>query len=778
MADERRRELGRRSSGDAEAAARHLLERVRAGEISDDRVFVAAWAGDPTSQLVMADNEILKQLIAERSRRRGSVSLPGDIQGANERFNLNLPLNEGDRLLGWRPMLQYAHDCVRHAVVSRIPETWSALLAVYRFVGAWLRNDARLMKEIAQTAEWWTLSADEDAEPFQMLEGLRLQAGEEANHILVEPQDADRDDLFRVRSIMLLGESLLHRLPRGRSQGYKQVDTREITTECLDSLQGNQQAYAAEWEWQRQHFVDLLLKNPKRNADERRRVDRRSAQTFSERLAWIINEDVRYKRMPDLVSLTIMAVLNNEQADATLDWLAGSDWYGVLDKSSSPEASEFRDAFNAAYREGRQPEPYVEPDPFAYLRDRAVATTNPDRAAGSWGAVIDMARLFAPEAVWRECARLWTAEINEILDDTDFPYDYDLMVEARDQARDGDLSDAFIEIWEEGLSTSAMALLRMIAEVWGRAYPDLTDTRSNPKPKRNGPMQNLSTKQLKGMLKKLEAYGITSAEDLLGRCKTAAGRKAIREHLDLTEAQFKPLLELGREYASSGFLAELMKPDVKHKRGAKMPKKKASNPHFAIKAIEKALIQQFSMRALAALVTAYDEEEREPPLWVQVAAVLGTDEPDGRGVRSVAEAKRIASYMQGDGWDGVDGVIPGESFDTNVKPVMREIAKVARARGVRGANDANNQLAAVWIDMGRALDKMAIVYNPATGDMLVTEPSELIPADGTITDYMLTPRPQRGPRGRIPPSLYESQGPADPHGRIRRIIREERDAGY
>lgn len=776
MADERRRSLARRSGDDTEAAARSLIERVRTGDLSEDRVFIAAFAGDQASVLVFADNEIVQRLTTERARRRSSVSLPGDIQGANERFNLNLPLNEGDKLLGWRTMLQYAHDCVQHAVVSRIPETWRALLAVYRFVGAWLRNDARLMKEIAQTAEWWTLSADEDAEPFQMLEGLRLQAGEEANRVLVEPQDADRDDLFRVRAIMLLGESLLHRLPNGR-QGYKRVDTREITTECLDSLQGNEQAYAAEWEWQRQHFVDILLKNTmKRNADARRRTDRREAQTFSERLAWIVKEDERYKRMPDLVSLVILALLNNEQADLTLDWLAGSDWIGVLLEKDgrSPEVVEFREAFNAKYRDGRHPEPYTEPDPLNFLRTLRAATTSPDRAAGNWGALIDMARLFAPESVWKECSRLWVAGINGILSDTDFPYDYDLMVEARDHARAGDLSDAFIEIWEEGLSASAMALLRGLGEVWGRAYPDLTNTLSNPKRNRS----NMTTKQLKSMLKKLEGFGITSAEDLLGRCKSASGRKAIREHLGLSEAEFKPLLELGREYASSGLLNELMKPDVKHKRGAKMPKKKASNPHFAIKAIEKALIQQFSMRALAALVTAYDEEEREPPLWVQVAAVLGTDEPDGRGVRSVAEAKRIASYMQGDGWDGVDGVIPGESFDTNVKPVMREIAKVARARGVRGANDANNQLAAVWIDMGRALDKMAIVYNPATGDMLVTEPSELIPADGTITDYMLTPRPQRGPRGRIPPSLYESQGPADPHGRIRRIIREERDAGY
>lgn len=577
MSDERRRELARRSGGDEEAAARQLLERVRAGEVSEDRVFLAAWAGDAPSRLVMADNEILRDVV----RASG-----------NHQFRLDstrgLILNEADKLLGWRVMLQYAHDCVQHAVVSRIPESWTGLLSAYRFVGAWLRNDARLMKEIASAAEYWTLSADEDADPFQMLEGLRLQALEESHRVLVndDPQGGPAGDLYQVRSIARLTDSLLYRLSGRDRGGFYPVPTREIVDECLHSLQDVHEAFVAEGEWERLRLIGLLLKTDLKRNGKRRNAD--SNLRDLERRAYDSNEDfLRYS------AARLRAGL------------------GPVEVVLQPK------------------DIYTEGGPTSMIRGVGYLVRPALRAGHIDGS--------------RQTAMLYAAV----------------------QRPEG---------W------SVVQLRRYEDEKW-----------------------------------------------------SASGSVTIADPSEETA------MTTALEAATNLITAWSGQSDTKRNRSMKPTKQ---NPHFAIKQIEKALIQQFSIRALKALVTAFDEEERDPPLWVQVAAVLGTYDPQGRGVRSVAEAKRIAGYMQGDGWDGIDGVIPGEAFDLNVRPVMREIAKVARARGIRGANDASGQLAAVWVDMGRALDKLAVAYNPLTGDLVIEAPSELVPADGTII-ALGTPLPQR-----------------------------------
>lgn len=57
MSDDRMRDLERRANqGDAESQARHLQERIRAGEISEQTARLAAQMGHPAARLLFADD--------------------------------------------------------------------------------------------------------------------------------------------------------------------------------------------------------------------------------------------------------------------------------------------------------------------------------------------------------------------------------------------------------------------------------------------------------------------------------------------------------------------------------------------------------------------------------------------------------------------------------------------------------------------------------------------------------------------------------------------------
>lgn len=814
MSDERRRELARRSGGDEEAAARQLLERVRAGEVSEDRVFLAAWAGDAPSRLVMADNEILRDVV----RASG-----------NHQFRLDstrgLILNEADKLLGWRVMLQYAHDCVQHAVVSRIPESWTGLLSAYRFVGAWLRNDARLMKEIAATAEYWTLSADEDADPFQMLEGLRLQALEESHHVLVndDPQSGPAGDLYQVRSIARLTDSLLYRLSGRDRGGFYPVPTREIVDECLHSLQDVHEAFVAECEWERLRLIGLLLKTggmknnrKRRNADanlrdlERRAYDsnedflRYSAARLRAGLGPVevvlqpkdiyteggptsMIRGVGYLVRPALraghidgsrqTAMLYAAVQRPEgwsvvqlRRDEDEKWSAS----GSVTIADPSEETAMAAALEAATRlllawSGQQ---------TSKNGKRRNADERRRRLERSASTIEDQARVLsekirAGEIPWKRAKAAGALGHPVVLA-------LQPVTQLADAMEKDDRGIYTVDAWQRfvGFASSfpvelALTVLDLEEAVYPfvrwQTHPEDGDGGVVPLECQNDghasadcPLRRPQPEEIEAFRQRQEHfrklllgaggdpnYTVGRArlhDDVMNGSYLVSGTRKDRDPLKEPYVTYlvDALIVLTYHWDNEAFprserpawVFERLRNyilngpgGVKRNRSMKPTKQ---NPHFAIKSIEKTLIQQFSMRALAALVTAFDEEERDPPLWVQVAAVLGTDDPQGRGVRSVAEAKRIAGYMQGDGWDGIDGVIPGESFDLNVKPVMREIAKVARARGIRGANDASGQLAAVWVDMGRSLDKLAVAYNPLTGDLVIEAPAELVPADGTI----------------------------------------------
>lgn len=776
MSDERRRELARRSGGDEEAAARQLLERVRAGEVSEDRVFLAAWAGDAPSRLVMADNEILRDVV------RTSGKNPWVLDSTR-----GLILNEADKLLGWRVMLQYAHDCVQHAVVSRIPESWTGLLSAYRFVGAWLRNDARLMKEIAATAEYWTLSADEDADPFQMLEGLRLQALEESHHVLVndDPQGGPAGDLYQVRSIARLTDSLLYRLSGRDRGGFYPVPTREIVDECLHSLQDVHEAFVAEGEWERLRLIGLLLKNPKRNG-KGRVIPEGSSNDLDWHAYFRVPKAVLAKirklspaataRMPDLLGECKTAahvwhdvlgragvqtrIVKGEFSSVPHWWLEGASGAWLFD----PTGDQFRRLENIEPEE----QLYLEQNPpRARRRNSDERRRRLERSAST---IEDQARVLGEkirtgEIPWKRAKAAGALGHPVVLAMQPVTQLADAMEKDERGLYTPDAWHRFAGFASNFPVEFVLTILDLEEAVHPYAWWDAHEAQNCPGDDHapdECPLGSPQPEEIEAFRQRQEHFrkalidtggdrsyksGARRHDDLMNGLRFV---KFVRAGGDLLKADINwladPFVTLTYHWDNEAFprsdrpawVFERLRNYILNGPGKIEPKRNRpmkptkQNPHFAIKSIEKTLIQQFSIRALKALVTAYDEEERDPPLWVQVAAVLGTDEPQGRGVRSVAEAKRIAGYMQGDGWDGIDGVLPGESFDLNVKPVMREIAKVARARGIRGANDASGQLAAVWVDMGRSLDKLAVAYNPLTGDLVIEAPAELVPADGTI----------------------------------------------
>ncbi len=153
------------------------------------------------------------------------------------------------------------------------------------------------------------------------------------------------------------------------------------------------------------------------------------------------------------------------------------------------------------------------------------------------------------------------------------------------------------------------------------------------------------------------------------------------------------------------------------------------NPRYAHDSIESELSASFTRTLLDAYLAAAKEDGRVIPVWALLLDVLGTE--DGRGLHTAAEARRVSRLMIGDGWDEVGGVVVRDTFSPhNVRQVMREIARICRARDVKEARDGDGQVVMSWVDFGKRLDEPTIVCNPAAGMISIGAPESLLQVDG------------------------------------------------
>lgn len=153
------------------------------------------------------------------------------------------------------------------------------------------------------------------------------------------------------------------------------------------------------------------------------------------------------------------------------------------------------------------------------------------------------------------------------------------------------------------------------------------------------------------------------------------------------------------------------------------------NPRFALDSIESELSAGFTRTLLDAYLAAAKEDGRPVPVWALLLDTIGAE--DGRGLRTAAEARRVSRLMIGDGWDEIDGVVTRDTFSPhNVRQVMREIARICRARDVKEAHDGDGQVVMSWVDFGKRLDEPTIVCNPAAGLISIGAPESLLQIDG------------------------------------------------
>ncbi len=152
MADLQIRQRGREAAqGDPDAVARHLLVRVRAGQLSSDHIVWAAHLGDPVALLIEEEPQIIVtcgicRTREERQRRRNRDprNYPTPIRETprhcmtcqgSERVRLEKGLIRFVKQVEDVPhrlLIAWAADCAEHQLAKLAPKNMSAFQGRYR----------------------------------------------------------------------------------------------------------------------------------------------------------------------------------------------------------------------------------------------------------------------------------------------------------------------------------------------------------------------------------------------------------------------------------------------------------------------------------------------------------------------------------------------------------------------------------------------------------------------------------------------------------------------